>query len=103
MALPKPMALIVAVRCFIDAIFGHSLGPGVSTRAGRDRSSPQLFRGAPGLVLPVTRAIAWGDPANCTFARFHLVNATCETPPTAMTQSTPPIPGFNEENAVVAG
>jgi len=28
------------VRCFIDAIFGHSLGPGVSTRAGRGRSSP---------------------------------------------------------------
>jgi hypothetical protein len=42
---------------FIDAIFGHSLGPGVSTRAGR-RSSPQFFRGAPGLILPITRAIA---------------------------------------------
>ena len=25
---------------FIDAIFGHSLGPGVSTRAGRGRSTP---------------------------------------------------------------
>ena len=24
-------------------------------------------RGAPGLVLPVTRAIAWGDQANCKF------------------------------------
>jgi hypothetical protein len=55
--------LLGGVRCFIDATFGHSLGPGVS-RAGRGRSSPQLFRGAPGLVLPVTRAIAWGDPAN---------------------------------------
>ena len=36
------------MRCFIDATFGHSLGPGVSTGAGRGRSSPQFFRGAPG-------------------------------------------------------
>ena len=35
------------------------MGPGVSTRAGRGRSSPQCLRGAPGLVLPGTRAIAW--------------------------------------------
>ena len=41
--------LNVAERCFIDAIFGHSLGPGVSTLAGRYRSSPQCFRRAHGL------------------------------------------------------
>ena len=34
------------VRCFIDAIFGHSLGSGVSTRAGRGPSSPHYFRGS---------------------------------------------------------
>ena len=37
------------VRCFIDAIFRHSLGPGVSTRGVH--STPK-------------RAIAWGNPAN---------------------------------------
>ena len=31
------------VHCFIDAIFGHSLGPGVSTQAGRGRSSPKFL------------------------------------------------------------
>ena len=49
---------------FIDAIFGHSLGPGVSTRVGWGRSPN--FSGSSG-VLPLTRAIAWGDPANCKF------------------------------------
>ena len=37
------------VRCFIDATFGHSLGPGVSTR---------------GVHSTPSRAIAWGSPAN---------------------------------------
>jgi hypothetical protein len=36
------------VHCFIDAIFGHSLGLGVSTRAGRGHSSPNFSEGRPG-------------------------------------------------------
>ena len=32
------------VRCFLDAIFGHSVGPGVSTRAGRGLSSHPFLR-----------------------------------------------------------
>ena len=44
----RPLCVSVAggeVRCFIDAIFGHSLGSGVSTRAGRGPSSPPLLGG----------------------------------------------------------
>ena len=55
----RPLCVSVAggeVRCFIDAIFGHSLGSGVSTRAGRGPSSPHCFKGASGSGLPVTRA-----------------------------------------------
>ena len=42
---------------FVDAIVGHSWGPGLSTRADQGSSSPQFFSGARGLVLPVTRAM----------------------------------------------
>ena len=53
---------IWVVRCFLNTIFVHCLGPGVSTRAGRGRSPPICrVRGAPGLVFPVTLAIAWVD------------------------------------------
>ena len=54
------------VHCFIEAIFGHSWGPGVSTRAGRGRSSLQFFRGARAVPSSDPRNCL-GDPANCKF------------------------------------
>ena len=51
------------MRCGIDETFGHSLGPGVLSVCTRKQAT-QSMRGAPGPVLPVTRAIARGDPGN---------------------------------------
>ena len=52
----------MVLRCYIDAIIWQSLGP----RHPREQVGPVFsqFPGAPGLVLPVTRAIARGDPAH---------------------------------------